>query len=192
MSTGTYVASTLASGSTAPNQTAINAMTHAEEGLPSGTRMSLNLSFKPLTIPITGGHMDIGQWVADAVNGAYHAGHFISQHMTPGLWPGESQIATYDASTQTTTMKWLSGGAAVAFSAVIILFLVGLTITDVIDPITAIAGIIIIEWLTHWALLKWLLHEAETVPIMGLPILDWVLIGAGVFVLGLLSRHNSS
>ncbi len=192
MSTGTYVPTTLASGSTAPNQTAINAMTHAEEGLPSGTRMSMNLSFKPLTIPITGGHIDIGQWVSDAVNGAYHAGKFVSQQMMPGLWPGESQIATYDSGSQTVTLKWLSGGATVAFSAVIILFLVGLTITDVIDPITLIAGIIIIEWLTHWALLKWLLHEAANTSVMGLSILDWIAIGGGVFLLGLLSRHNSS
>ena len=192
MSTGTYVATTLASGSTAPNQTVVNAMTHAEEGLPSGTRMSMNLSFKPLTIPVTGGTIAIGQWVADAVNGAYHAGKFISQGMMPGLWPGESQLATYDPASHTTTIKWLSGGATVAFSAVIVLFLLGLTITDVIDPITLIAGIIIVEWLTHWALFKWLLHQAAATQVMGLSILDWIAIGGGVFLLGLLSRHHST
>ncbi len=190
MSTGTYVPTTLVSGSTAPNQTAINAMDHAEQALPSGTRMSLNLSFKPLTIPVSGGTIDIAQWVADAINAAHAAGKFISHGLAPSLWPGQSQMATYDTSTHTTTIRWLSGGSAVAWSGVIVFVLLGLTITDVIDPLLAVAGIIIVEWLTHWALLKWLIHEASTIPVLGLSLLDWMAIGGAVFLLGVFSRKT--
>ena len=78
----------------------------------------------------------------------------------------------------------------VAFSAVIALFLIDLTLADVINPIAS-------PWLSDfWSwngeLLGFTQVEAQTFPAMGLPILDWVLIGGGILLMGLISRHNSS
>lgn len=171
-----------------------HALSNAEGRVPSGTPMSLHLTVKPVTIPVVGRTVDLSQWVADAINSAYHAGQFVSGGQPMALWDGATVPATADPNTHTVHIHWKTG---VLWSGILVAFIAALTITDVLDPLLAVAAIVVIEMVTGWALVKWIVQEALHVippilqtPIAGVPVDIWILALGGAVVLGLILHKH--
>lgn len=183
----TYTPETLIASTQRLGITAEQKIRQAEAQVAPGTHMSLTLTLQPLTIPLVHETVDVSQWVADAINAGWQAGHLVHNGQRMPLWPGQSVPATVDAAQHTVTVRWVSG---ILWGAVVVGFIVALALTDVIDPLLAVAAIIIYEMVTHWQLVQWVIQKAITLPVGGGPLDIWIGLGILGVALALVAKSS--
>jgi len=138
----------------------------AEQQTPEGTPVELRFDFQG---PVTVGGVEIplAQYAASFLNDAMAAGHLVIQGEQIRPWQGEQQIASYNGSA--TTVHWIHGQV---FSPLIIGLLVGAAI---------LGGIVLYLYLKGWSFGKLVQVTAQT-PVAGLPVEDWLLAAAVLFI----------
>lgn len=125
-----YTLTTLASGTKSaidPKSLQIAGLRRKEAALPEQTPVQLDLMFGDLTLPavgqvtvtlpVVGTKVSIpvpttrkanpAPYVAQAVNAAYQAGHFVIGKEPLALWTGDTQPASHGAGA--TTIRWVKG-----------------------------------------------------------------------------------
>lgn len=169
MATGTpagyqYVPVILASGTSHLNASGVsNHLFALESAQPEGARMQLTL-----TLPTVLG-VDPSDTVASLFNTTVRAGTALAGAGRPPLWPGASQWAT--GGQNTVTIRWLKGQPQI------------LTVIGIL-ALLGIAGFLVIEIITHWAFLHWILSPI-TPGVAGSPTGLEVILIAGAVILGI-------
>jgi hypothetical protein len=159
-----YVPVTLASGTARLDAKAVASRLYTlEAAQPEGARMQLTL-----TLPtILGG--DPSGTVAALFNATVRGGTALAGAEQPPRWPGATQWAT--AGDHTVTIRWLKGQPQI------------LTIIGIL-ALLAVAGFLVLEIITHWAFLHWVLTPISP-GVPGSPSGLDVLLLAGAVIVGI-------